>query len=258
MSCTFLAVCMMKGRAWGPQPQPQTTTTTATATATTQAYDSSVPIFLWCLFKSNPSGRLMADRASGAAWRRRQRRLRSWWRHEQQTVAAVLAMVTHHSHSKVGTANAALRGQKIGTSTGVGPAEYFDLSSDDGRPTAGIHVGALAAGDGSETQWHRVRAGPGSRCSCAADGGTVAGCVLQFFATCQPVVAEQIVDVPKIILENIPSRRLCREPQLAEQLVEVPTILTPSFIRMLQNVDTPVPHVGRGASGGLQGFSPWT
>ena len=32
---------------------------------------------LWCPFKSNPSGRLMANRASGAAWRRRQRRLRS-------------------------------------------------------------------------------------------------------------------------------------------------------------------------------------
>ena len=76
-----------------------------------QASDSSVPFLLWCPFKSNPSGRLMADRASGAAWRRRQRRLRSWWRYEQQTVAAVLATVTHHSHSKVGTANAALRGQ---------------------------------------------------------------------------------------------------------------------------------------------------
>ena len=38
--------------------------------------------------------------------------------------------------------------------------------------------------------------------------------------------------------------------------MEVPTILTPSFIQMLQNVDTPVPHGGRGASGGLQGFLP--
>ena len=30
---------------------------------------------------------------------------------------------------------------------------------------------------------------------------------------------------------------------MVEQLVEVPTILTPSFLRMLQNADTPVPHV---------------
>ena len=79
-------------------------------------------------------------------------------------------------------------------------------------------------------------------------------------------VAEQVIEVPEIILENIPVRTLVREPQLVEQLVEVPTILTPPFIRMLQNVDTPVPHGGRGASGDnpfprgggrrLQGFLP--
>ena len=28
-------------------------------------------------------------------------------------------------------------GQKTGTITRVGPAEYYELSSDDGRPTAG-------------------------------------------------------------------------------------------------------------------------
>ena len=79
--------------------------------------------------------------------------------------------------------------------------------------------------------------------------------VHQFFEALV-LVAEQVVEVPKIILENIPVRTLVREPQLAEQLVKVPTILTHSFIRMLQNVDTPVPHGGRGASGGLQGFLP--
>ena len=79
----------------------------------------------------------------GAAWRRRQRRLRSWWRHEQQTVAAVLATVTHHSHSKVGTANDAPRDQRTVTSTRVGPAEYYELSSDDGRPTGGERPAAL-------------------------------------------------------------------------------------------------------------------
>ena len=90
----------------------------------------------------------MADRDSGAATRRRQRRLRSWWRQEQQSIAAVLATVSHHSYPKVDTANAALRGQKTGTSMGLGPAEYFELSSDDGRDAAGFHVGALAAGEG--------------------------------------------------------------------------------------------------------------
>ena len=39
---------------------------------------------------------LMADRAIGSARRGRQRRLRSWWRHEAQSVAA-LASARHHS-----------------------------------------------------------------------------------------------------------------------------------------------------------------
>ena len=79
--------------------------------------------------------------------------------------------------------------------------------------------------------------------------------ILQFFAALSPV-PEQVIAVPKILPHDVPPRRVCRDTQLAEQLVEVPTILTPSFLRMLQNVDTPVPHGGRGASGGLQGFLP--
>ena len=50
--------------------------------------------------------------------------------------------------------------------------------------------------------------------------------VLQFVDALVPV-AEKVIEVPKIILENIPVRTLVREPQLAEQLVDVPTILTP-------------------------------
>ena len=69
-----------------------------------------------------------------AAQRRKQRRLRSWWRHEQQSIAAVLATVTDHSFDKVGTANAALRGQKTDTSTRVpAAAEYFTLSDEEGE-----------------------------------------------------------------------------------------------------------------------------
>ena len=71
--------------------------------------------------------------------------------------------------------------------------------------------------------------------------------VLHFFDTLCPV-AVQVIDVPKISLEDIPARRLCREPQLVEQLVEVPTVV--SFSSLLQrtvdqHVDIPVPR-GRG------------
>ena len=55
--------------------------------------------------------------------RRRQRRLRSWWRHEQQSIAAALATALHHSAQRlVGKKQewedaeyVALRGQKTDT-----------------------------------------------------------------------------------------------------------------------------------------------
>ena len=61
-------------------------------------------------------------------------------------------------------------------------------------------------------------------------------------------VAEQVVEAPKIILENIPSRRSAREPQLAEQLVDVPTlstalVLAPRVEDQLVEVPPIVPHV---------------
>ena len=73
--------------------------------------------------------------------------------------------------------------------------------------------------------------------------------VLQFFDALFPVV-EQVIDVPKVILEDIPPRISVREPQLAEQLVEVPTIL--HFFK--RTVDIPVPRGHGGRSSGLQGF----
>ena len=70
--------------------------------------------------------------------------------------------------------------------------------------------------------------------------------VHHFFATCLPVVDEQVIDVPRIILENIPTRRLCRDTQLVEQLVEVPTIVPYSSLlrTMEQHVDISVPSGG--------------
>ena len=77
--------------------------------------------------------------------------------------------------------------------------------------------------------------------------------VLQF-VDALVLVAELVIEVPKIFPENIIVRTLVREPQLAEQLVDVPTTLTLLlFIQMLQNVDTPVPH---GGGRRLQGFLP--
>ena len=64
-----------------------------------------------------------SDGDTGSARRRRERRLRSWLRHEQQLIAAVLATVTHHSFNKVGTASGVLRNLKTATRTREGENE---------------------------------------------------------------------------------------------------------------------------------------
>ena len=80
--------------------------------------------------------------------------------------------------------------------------------------------------------------------------------VLQFFGTLL-TDSEQVIEVPKILPEDVPMRAVLRDPQLAELLVEVPTIVSYSWLqlRMEQTVDIPVPGRG-GRIAGLQGFLP--
>ena len=117
-----------------------------------------------------PSGRPPAK--GGAAWRRRQPRLRSWWRHEQQSVAAALATFTHHS---------APRGQRTARARGGRELKYGRAPEDapppggrcgvlrDGhrggprvrtcRRAASTADGGAAAGGFEAARWHRLRAG---------------------------------------------------------------------------------------------------
>ena len=80
--------------------------------------------------------------------------------------------------------------------------------------------------------------------------------VLQFFDALMPA-PEQVIEVPKILLDDVPMRAGLRDTQLVEHLVEVPTIVSYSWLqlRMEQNVDIPVPGRG-GRISGLQGFLP--
>ena len=128
-------------------------------------------------------------------------------------MAAVLATVTHHSHSKVGNATDAPRGQRTVTSTKVGPAENNELSDDGLEPLlqgklqrhAGIGYEIVQSLDALVLQV--VEQLPN---------------VTHFFAAHLPVVAEPVIEVPKIL--PVPQRIVERRPpQMAEQLVEVPT-----------------------------------
>ena len=82
---------------------------------------------------------------------------------------------------------------------------------------------------------------------------------IQFFATHLPVVAEPVIEVPKILPDRVPQRFVeCRPLQQADQLVEVPTIVSYSSLQGIveQIADNPVPRSGRGLGGGLHGLPP--
>ena len=110
------------------------------------------------------------------------------------------------------TANATLRGQKTGTSTTVGPAEYYELSSDDGRPTAGTRPasmlepwpqGTMERHDGIAYELVQALDAPVLQMVEQLPN------VVQFFAAQLPVVAEPVIEVPKILPLDVPLRRLC-------------------------------------------------
>ena len=155
--------------------------------------------------------------ATGAAKRCRERRLRSWLRHERMTVAMALAEVTHHT---------APRGQKT---VRVRPQERVlrHVVED---------LGMVQILDSPVPQ--------------------MVDYVMYAFRLLDRPIAEQVIEVPKFSCSPCPSRSPIPEPQSAEQLVEVPTVLTPTRIALRvagQVVDTQIPR-GRG-QGSLPGQS---
>ena len=102
-----------------------------------------------------------------AAQRRKQRRLRSWYRHEQLTVAAALAMFTHHSAPRGQRTARAREGGSETKNTAedrrTPPPEepgtqYYGLDDDDsvpelsgGRPGPVLDPGPPVAGMGRHT-----------------------------------------------------------------------------------------------------------
>ena len=152
-----------------------------------------------------------------------------------------------------------LRAQK---SASAGPAECFDLFSDDGRPAGGERPAALLEPQPQERD--RRHTGVGYEIVQNLEVpvpqmGEQLPDVLQFFASFLPGVAEQVIEVPKIFLDTIPQRLgdHLRQPQMVEQLVHVPTVVSFSSLQQrtaVQFVDFPVPRRAEGwGRGGLQG-----
>ena len=181
--------------------------------------------------------------------------LRSWWRHEQQSVALALSAAAHHSFDKVaaGVTHDGLRAQKTDRAgeaahrapqrqrtRAAGEAVIFELFDED---TAGLRPGVLAEPRPQErVQRHTMEhivdfvcCAPMVQILDAPVPQTLEQLpdVLQFFGTLM-TDSEQVIEVPKILPEDVPMRAALRDPQLAEQLVEVPTIISNPLLSLLQ------------------------
>ena len=171
-----------------------------------------------------------------------------------------LASALHHSADKTTRAQYnAPRGQKnAGT-------EYYALSDDDEVPVWGSRPPCLGEPRGPQ---ERDQPRTVEQIAVYAPMVQILDApvpqlveqlpdILHFFDTLTPV-PEQVIEVPKIVLDDVPVRTSVRDTQLAEQLVEVPTIISYSSLlqrTMEQHVDIPVPRRG-GRNAGLQGSLP--
>ena len=197
-----------------------------------------------------------------------------------------LSAAAHHSYDKVAAGvthdglraqttdragEAAHRAPRRQRTRAAGEAVIFELFDED---TAGMRPGVLAEPRPQErVQRHTMEhivdyvcCAPTVQILDAPVPQTVEQLpdVLRFFDRLT-TVPEQVIEVPKIINEDVPMRAVLRATQLAEQLVEVPTIISFPMIALLhallaqrtveQNVDIPAVG-GGGTGGGLSGFLP--
>ena len=140
--------------------------------------------------------------SGGSAVRRRERRLRSFWRHEQMAVQMALATVTHHSF-QVSTAHDAPRSQKPVTSGGgMRPPPLVEE-----RPQVRIQ---------RHTVEQRIEHTPYVQILDAPVPQKVEQLV-DFFKDLDSHVPVQVIEVPKISQDIIPQRSVDLVPQMVEQ-----------------------------------------
>ena len=159
---------------------------------------------------------------TGAAQRRRGRRLRAAWRHEQQSIAQALATFTHHSSRGQRTARAGegVRGEVPGQVPGAPPPQaagtvFLPMDVDDVPAVGGSRPDRLPDVSGPQEQRRTMEQ-------------IVDYTPLPILDDPAPQMVGQVVEVPKIPWICTMRRFVdfLRQPQTAEQLVEVPTIIS--------------------------------
>ena len=191
------------------------------------------------------------ERASGAARRRRERRLRSWLKHERQTVRMVLAETFHYApfppklkEEWVGRheTHDALRGQNTARtreatyytskSSVAGDTAFFSLFDEEDavwstRPTRLVEPQGPQERVQRHTSEQMIESFvPVPVLDLDAPVPQMVDQLMDVLKFLDTAIPEQVIAVPKILQDAIPQRTVLFEPQLAEQLVEVPTAVT--------------------------------
>ena len=199
---------------------------------------------------------------TGAAQRRKARRLRAAWRHEQQSIAQAVAVATHHSalrRQKPATAEATYDALRSQTTSVAGDTEFFSLYKEElggMRPDRLYEVRPQARDQPRTVEQIAVYT------LIVPSDVPVPQMANQLLEVCRQLdtpIPEQVIDVPKISSSRQSrSRRVRFAEQTAEQLLEMPTIVSYSSLHGLveQNVDVPVPHGRDRVGGGLLGLHP--
>ena len=120
---------------------------------------------------------------TGAGQRRKHRRLRSWWRHEQQSIAAALATSLHHSSrgqrkARAGEEESELNYTATVRKTPPSQPVFFSLKSpaDGGLPAWQSRRGRRSGSSGAPwSSLPKLLPGADPRRSCTADCGPAGG-----------------------------------------------------------------------------------
>ena len=179
------------------------------------------------------------DHGSGAVKRRRDRRLRMHWWHEQLTLQMALAAALHHSRDVGVVTYNAPRSQKTTRAGEWGREQNYTAKT--GIPTPQPQLFSLYEEEPGGVRRSHV---PILDVPVPQMGDQVVGVLRKFDV---PSV-EQVIAVPMISFDRVPQRSATRCPQKAEQLVEVPTVVSFSSLQRSEepNIDIPVPRRGGG------------
>ena len=186
---------------------------------------------------SSGQQRMAARDVGTSARRRRERRLRAQWRHEQQSIAMALAAAQHHSAPKSAgpVLHNVLRNQK----TAREGTEFYAMSEDSDVVVGGRPPSLVDVRPQERLQQRTVKqiVDPVPVVPLLHDvEPQMVEQLVDFLAPLDVRVAEQVIEVPQIVCPPRGARTVLGAPQMADQLVEVPT--EPGYVLAVVAVQT--------------------